>query len=550
MKHSLRILLCIFLIAALLVGACWFFLSYRPDLTCRLLENRAAAAVNGGHYRQAVSLYSYAWKLNTGDPDLAVSLSDAYQHIDNYTKAEYTLVSAISAHPDSLALYQALSRVYVAQDKLLDAQQMLDRIADDSVRGQLASLRPAAPVIQPDAGYYTNYVNVSLSYEGGAAYLTTNGDYPSLEKDLYTEPKALAAGESTVEAVVVSDDGLVSPLAEAAYTIGGVIEPYTFQDAAFEACVRKVLGKSADETVMTNELWALTTLDLTEDVQSLADLAECHGLTSLSMHNTYGVDFSALSQVPTLTTLDLSGCTVSSAGVEAIGGLTGLTSLNLNGCALTDISPLSGCTALTTLVLSNNAIADVSALSSLSALTSLNLSTNTIASISPLAACGALTTLDVSSNKITNLTALKGKQSLGALSAADNQISDLTPLSGCAALKLLDVSTNGIADLKPVAALKSLQTLVADHNALTALPDFSAAQSLTKISVNSNAITDVSGLKDLPILNYVAVDYNKIDSLDVLKGCANLVQVDAFGNPIKSVSALTDHGVIVNYDPT
>lgn len=550
MKHSLRILLCIFLIAALLVGACWFFLSYRPDLTCSVLENRAAAAVSGGHYRYGVALYSYAWKLSPGDPELAVSLSDAYQHIDNYTKAEYTLVSAISAHPDSIALYEALSKVYVAQDKLLDAQQMLDRVADESVRAQLASLRPAAPVVQPDAGYYTNYVDVSLSYEGGAAYLTTNGDYPSLEKDLYTKPVSLPAGESAVEAVVVSDSGLVSPLAEAGFTIGGVIEPYTFQDAAFEACVRKTLGKGTGETIMTNELWALTKLELTEDVQSLADLAECHGLTSLSMHKTYGVDFSELSKVPTLTSLDLSGCTVSSAGLEAIGGLTGLTSLNLNGCALTDITPLSGLSALTTLDLSNNAISDISALTGLSALTNLNLSANTVASISPLAACSALETLDVSSNKIANLTALKGKTSLGALSAAGNQISDLSPLSGCTALKLLDVSTNGITDLTPVASLKTLQTLAADHNGIAALPSFAAAQSLTKISVNNNAIPDVDGLKGLPILSYVSIDYNKVASLDALKDCANLVQVDAFGNPIKSVSALTDHGVIVNYDPT
>lgn len=550
MKRALKILICLFLAAALLVGACWFFLSYRPDLTCRLLVSQADSAMKSGRYEQAVRLYGRALRLNPADTGLAVDLAEAYQHSGNNTKAEYTLVSAISGHPDVPDLYLALSRVYVAQDKLLDADQMLDRIADESVKAQLDSMRPAAPVIQPESGYYTEYKEVSLSYSGGAAYLRTDGDFPSLQTDLYTAPVKLDAGETSVTAVVVSDDGLVSPVTTAGYTIGGVIEAYTFQDQALESCIRTVLGKRADETIMTNELWALTSLDLSDEVGNLSDLAQCHGLTSLTMHGTYGVDFSVLSELPGLETLDLSGCTVSSAGVTAIGTLKNLKSLNLSGCALTDITGLSGLTGLTTLNLSDNAITDLSALTGMTKLSDLNLGTNTIASVAPLAACGQLQFLDISSNQITSIASLKNKQPLSALKASGNQITDLSPLSGCTSLQLLDVSNNQIADLTPIAALSGLGSIAADHNSLTKLPDLSAAQKLVKVTLSNNALTDLSGLADLPMLNYVDVDYNQIASLDALKGCSALVQVDAFHNPVKDVSALTDHGVIVNYDPT
>jgi len=549
MKHALKILIPLVVVAALVVGGCWFFLNYRPDLTCRILTNRAAAAMDAGRYPRAVSLYQQAAKLDPDNTTLAVELADAYEHIDNYTKAEYTLVSAISDHPDVLNLYLALSRVYVAQDKLLDAEEMLSRVADSSVREQLSAMRPAAPVIQPGSGYYSQYVDASLSYSGGAAYLTTDGTFPSLADNLYTDPVQLQAGESKVEAVVVSDEGLVSPLAESGFTIGGVIEKYTFTDPAFEACVRKVLNKGKDDAVMTNELWALTSLDLTDDVADLSDLEQCHGLTSLSMHGTYGVDFSVLSKVPSLTTLDLSGCTVSSAGVEAIGSLTSLTSLNLSGCALTDISSFSGLTALTKLDLSSNAVSDLTALSGMSALEELKLGTNAVTSLTPLAACSSLKYLDVSSNQVTSLAALKNKKSLISLAAAGNQIADLSPLSGCAALQLLDVSSNSISDLSPIASLAYLQSVLANHNTLVKVPNFSAAQQLAKISLSNNAITDISGLAKLPILNYVDLDYNKVTSLDALKECGNLVQVDASNNPLTNVSALTEHGVIVNYTP-
>ena len=550
MKHVLKILIPLVVVVALIAGAAWYFLSYRPDLTCAFYVNRAEAAIAKGRYDRAVKYYTRAWDLYPEDTSLAIALADAYKLDDNYTKAEYTLVSAITEQPDCLDLYLALSKTYVEQDKLLDADQMLSRTSNEEIQAQLDELRPEAPVIQPESGYYSEYIDVSLSYTGDAAYLSTNGAYPSLDGDLYTEPVTLDAGETTVMAIVVSEDGLVSKAVTAGYTIGGVIEEYTFADPAVETAVRSVLGKADGEPVMTNEMWSLTDLELTSDVRDLSDLSICRGLTSLTLHEVYGIDFSILSELTALESLDLSNCTVSSGGLKAIGSLENLKSLKLSGCAITDVSALSGLTSLEVLDLSGNVISDISALGGLTALTDVNLSGNTIGVISSLASATNLTRLDITDNQVTSLTPLSNKTSLTELLASQNSIADLSPLSGCTALETLELSQNAITDLSPLASLTALVNLEANQNQIASLPDFSAATSLSQVSLSNNALTDVSGFAGLPYLNYLDIDYNQVSDLSPLVDCRNLVQVNAFANPITDVSSLQEHGVIVNYDPT
>ena len=550
MKHALKILIPLVLVVALLAAAAWFFLSYRPDLACQFYVNRAESAISQGKYQRAVRYYSRAWDLYPDNAELAISLADAYKLDGNYTKAEYTLVSAITTMPDTLSLYLELSKTYVEQDKLLDADQMLSRTSNEGIRQQLDELRPDAPVIQPEGGYYTEYIDVSLSYNGDSAYLSVDGDYPSMATDLYAGPVTLEAGESTVIAIVVSEDGLVSPAVTSGYTIGGIIEEVTFADSAVEATIREVLGKTADQPVMTSDMWSLTTLELPKEVRDLSDLAQCRGLTSLTLHEAYGIDFSVLDQLTNLRTLNLSDCTVSSGGLTAISSLTSLTELKLSGCALADISSLSSLKSLTVLDLSNNVISDISALSSMSQLTEVNLSSNSIGSISALAAAAGLETLDLSNNQISSLTPLSNKASLKSLDVSNNQIADISALDTCTALETLTISNNQIADISALAELPSLGVLNADYNVIASLPDFSAAGALTRFSASNNALTDISGLGGLPILNYVNVDYNQISDLAPLLTCNNLVQVDVFGNPVSDVASLLEHGVIVNYDPT
>lgn len=554
MKKSLKIVLPLILAFIALIAAGWFFLFYNPTVTANLLQNSARTMAEHGRYGRAVQYYNSAWKLMPERTELPVELAETYIADGNYTKAEYTLVSAISAMPHDPELYIALCRTYVAQDKLLDAVQMLDRINSETVRDTLAEQRPEAPVITPENGFYTEHIEVTAQSTERTVYLTTDGKYPSNDGDLYTGPVTLESGETTIIALAVNDDGLVSPAVMCGYTISGIVEEMTLNDSAVDATVRQLLNLEKSDTIMTDDLWSIAALELPDTVSDLSDLPYFTGLRSLTIHDVSGLDFTVLRQIPGLQSLDLSGCIISSDGMEAIGSLTELRSLALNGCAISDLTLLSGMTKLTELHLSGNTITDVGVLSLMPDLETVTLSNNPISSIAGLAACNKLQTLDVTRCSITSLGSLSGKDELAILQADNNQIADLSPLENCSSLQKLTIANNLVDDISVLTKLHSLTEFIADHNKLAVVPDFDEDNcKLSRFSANYNEIEDVSGLTGIQSLNYVSLDYNKVKNIQPLAGNVNLVQLDVWDNPIsdaaEAVKPFEESSIIVNYNP-
>ena len=551
MKKVLKVLIPVVLVLAILGAACWFFFFQRPDLTSGFLQSRASHMVSRGRYERAIRYYSWAWKLEPQESDIPLALADTYVLADNYTKAEYTLVRAISGDSGNVDLYTALCKTYVAQDKLLDAVEMLDRITDENVKATLNALRPASPAISPESGYYNEYIEVTVESPEEAVYVTANGEYPSMARDRYEGPITLSGGESTVIAVAVNELGLVSPVMPKGYTIGGVVEEATLSDPTIDAVVREQLGLSITATLMTDDLWSITTLQLPDTVEDLSDLRHFTGLRSLTLQNVSGMDFTVLSQIPSLENLDLSGCTISSHSLEAIGSLTELKSLKLNTCALTDLTSLAALTKLEELDLANNSITDIGVLSLMLELETVSLANNPISSIAGLATCSQLRSVDISNCSVVSLSSLSGKTQLQTLLAPNNQINDLSDLAGCRSLSVLDVQSNFISDISVLAGLPALTQFDGDHNQITEIPSFVKNAPLQRFSVNYNQISDLSGLSGLMYLNYVEADYNQIEDLMPLADSYNLIQINVWDNPVteESVAALQERSIIVNYNP-
>lgn len=77
---------------------------------------------------------------------------------------------------------------------------------------------PGTPVFTPNAGAYEEPIEVSLKAEDGASiYYTTNGDEPTTESTLYSEPFVVSSN-TTVKAIAVKD-GHISDVETAQYTI-------------------------------------------------------------------------------------------------------------------------------------------------------------------------------------------------------------------------------------------------------------------------------------------------------------------------------------------
>ena len=552
MKYILKIFLIVLLVVAIIGAACWFFLVQRPDLTMSVFAHWGDYFYDAGRYNRAVSLYETACKLSPNNANLPVRLAQAYINSGNYTKAEYTLVSAITNNPESVQLYVALSKTYIEQDKILDAEQMLDRITSADVKAQIDALRPNVPVLSPESGYYSEYIDVAVTATGGTAYLAVNQDYPSIETDAYEAPVTLEAGDSKVVVVTVAENGLVSDAVYGGYTIGSVVEEVTLSDSALDSYVRELLGKSASDTIMSDELWELEELTLPEGVQDISDLTRFAGLKTLTIQNATGLDLSVLPQLTTIQSLDLSGTTLPTSTLDAIGTLPELKKLVLQSCAVTAINPLVGLSNLEYLDLTNNSVSDLTAITALEHLKDLYLTNNPVKSITYLNSCLELERLHIENCGVSRLSSLAGNTSLQELYASNNEISDISVLSDCVSLSVLDISDNQVKDVSVIANLPELTYFLASHNQIESLPTFDTATcKLVRINVNNNQLTDLSPLKGLPALNYIFADYNQISDISGLEDCPLLTQLNLFDNPVNEaqVKALQEIGRIVNYTP-
>ena len=566
----IRILAVLLVIVVLVGAATWYFTSFRPDALGDTVLWWANRAADQGQWSRAIRLYTFAQNLLPDRPEIASWLANAYELSGNYTKTEYTLVSAIGKMPGETALYAHLCRVYVRQDKLLDAVELLSSISNTAVREELDAQRPQPPVITPESGEYHDYISVGAQAASGAVYLSLDAEYPSMALP-WTEPVRLGDGATTVTAVTVGENGLVSDPAAAVYTVGRIVREVSFTDPALEALAREKLGKAPEDAIVSDELWTITGLVVPEGTVTLADLALFEGLTTLTVRDLAGVDLTPVGQMAALEELTVENCRVSDEALAAIGGLTELKRLTLKNCGLATVQPLSGLTALEALDVSDNSIGSIMPLCDMTGLKTLNMASNAVTDLGPVINLKTLTALDLSGNPaealpalpetltelrasgcgLETLESLAGLPVLQTLDASGNSLTDVSPLASCENLAWADLSGNGLTDLEPLKELTRLATLIAGENQLTALPDFPEESILTTLEAPYNQLTDLTGLAGLARLNYLNVDYNGISDLTPLRSCYTLVQVSAYGCPVpvSQANALVESGVIVHYSP-
>ena len=271
MKKIVKRIIPFLLIVALIASAVWYIFVYDRETVRDFLMAQARSCAQNGHFEAATWFYDISYEFAGEDENVAIDLAQIYKDSGNYTKAERTLVSAIADGATS-ELYIALCQTYVEQDKLLDAVNMLDKVADPAIKAELDALRPAAP--QPDftPGFYSQYISLNFTADGGTLYVSTDGQYPSTADTPCVTPVALEGGETKIYAITVGSNGLVSPLSILSYTVGGVIEAVEFADAYIEELIKDQLMFGEYTTIYSNDLWAVTNLTVPEAAAELSDL--------------------------------------------------------------------------------------------------------------------------------------------------------------------------------------------------------------------------------------------------------------------------------------
>ncbi len=574
MKTFMRILLPIVLIVAILAGTFWYLTVYDREFTHEIILSGARYFEKHGQHTIAAWLYDKAYVHSDNADDVALELAEHYRAAGNYTKAEATLNRAIR-DGGGINVYIALSRVFVEQNKLLDALRLVEDLPEGELRTALNKKRPAAPVPDQPEGHYDSYISVSFAAGGNKVYVTGE-DFPSVDRDYHQTPIALGTGENRFLAITVGENGLVSPLTPYCFTVIGVIEPVVFTDATMEKAIREAALLPETGVVYTNQLWDLRRFTVPAGVKDLTDLKFLPFLSELYVDGATA-PLTPIESLSELTVLSIQNCTVSNKLLESISGLSGLTKLTLRNCSLTtlkgvekltsltyldvghnaigNLTPLAGLTGLKTLYLDENAVdgQDLSSLSGLKALTYLNISSNSVNSLAHIAGLSKLTHLYAGTNLLTDVYALASLSNLTHLDISANKISAVSMLSQCKKLIELNISNNEISDILTFSSLTKLEVLNFSHNKVVTLPKWPLNCELHTIDGSYNDLYSIKSLAGLENLNYILMDYNSdVSSVNVLYDCPLLIVLSVYGTSVRDISALVTEGssTIVYYDPT
>ena len=582
MKKTIRIVTSVTLALILLLCTVWYFFVYDRDFTEEILLSFARISEDNSNHKLAQKFYNLAYAQSGNSDEIAIELSQQYKANGNYTKAEFTLYNAIK-YGGGVDVYIALSKLYVEQDKLLDAVTMLNTVADERIKAQLTALRPEAPQATPESGFYNQYITVALSAGNNTIYYSTDDEYPSTETKPYGEPIQLQEGENSLTALAVGDNGLVSPLIKSDYVVGGIIELVTFSDAEIETEVRKILNFNDSAEIYTSDLRTITEFTIPENAKVYSDIRHMTNLQKLVVASGVSKELTCLSSLKGLKELHITDTSIYYDAVDEtddgtllddIASLSQLEKLTLSSCGIGNISALSACTNISVLDLSHNSIRHIDAISSMKLLVELNLQDNALNNLSALSSCSVLTKLNVSVNELTSLDPIVGLPLLTQiiadsnkitylgnigkmtwltnLSISANSLTDVSQLSTCLALMDLNISSNALIDIQCLSTLSNLVSINFSDNDVELLPAWNKNCALVSIDGSYNNISSLENLQGFEHLNIVNMDANEnLESLKPLYKCPVLTSVSVYNTkiPKEEAETLKDYGVSVNYKP-
>lgn len=528
------------LAAALLIGFLIFQLFLRGPLA-GLLTEQGEEALRLRDFGKAADKFSTALTLKKNREAIYLGYSDALIGLKEPGKATEILDEGIDRLSGAESLYLAKAALLAETGRIGAAADFLSNIKDTYINKKIQSSRPGDLNYSPLQGKYGKTQKVTLqAKEGETIYYTLNGEDPTLASAVYKEPITVST-TSTLTAIAVNQEGLVSPRLKLTYEIDNANEAIEFTDRKIEKMVRKALDRTTGN-LYAAQLASLTELNNDEvegDIRSLKDLEYLPHLQTLRINNELLIeDYTPLSSLSELRILSMAGCALSDTDLSYISNLTLLTELSINDNKITSLRDLDHLSELVFLNACNNKLNTTVDLAAFPRLNYLHLSDNNLYDLSGLAGLGELLYLDISNNSVSDLSPLADLPKLEELLLRGNRPDNVKALSKLPALSRLDLSACGLASLSVVNDCMALTALTAEDNKIASLSTFQ--KQVTELYISGNPLADLSPLRAQTGLVTLEAANTKIMSVTCLADLKTLVTLNIANTAVVDATMLKD----------
>ena len=181
-------------------------------------------ALQSHEYVRAEEMFKKAINKNPAKAPAYDGLSKVYVAQNDLIKAEDVFLNAIAEHSDSVELYETCIQFYLDTKQEMQIPILLDT-ANTKITSALDEYIVEQPVFSLDAKkVYDDVQQLELTAGKIKIYYTINSSSPTLSSIKYTDPIHLEEGENVVRAISVNKNGIPSAVKEVIYTIELPIE--------------------------------------------------------------------------------------------------------------------------------------------------------------------------------------------------------------------------------------------------------------------------------------------------------------------------------------
>lgn len=395
-----------------------------------------------------------------------------------------------------------------------------------------AFLLPAALVIVAVVAAFTVFKLLSTTTVAGET-VDRNEEWLFIYKETITEAD-MKAIKSLRKLEMLTFTNCVFDKSTSSY-LGDISAP--LDCLSFEGCT------GFDDYSVISELAYLRTLEisgcnLTDEQLNSISFDQLEYLENVTLSDNAELsDLTPLSRVKLLCRLTVDNTAV--RDFSAVKDCAKLEVVSAQNCGITDISTLTN-SAIKILTLNDNEISDISNMAYFERLSRLYLNNNMIEDISPLVdATPYLTILEIDGNQITSLESVSAFERLRELSVNRNRLTDLDGLEDCLQLEELEAAENQITNIDGITNCTVLEKFNINKNSVSDISLLGkSAATLKAVYFNNNNVSDISCLENAENLKYLSFDYNGVTTLDPLINSTQLRVISAEYNEIESIAGL------------